>query len=707
MAKKVTIAAPEDKDVADLTDDELIYIVSEFRNQGVEGSSNLYDRMRTAEDFVIGGDLQWDPAVKEANENKGKFCLTIPLIKPQIKQVIGTAIQNPKDFKVYNTKGGSATIAKVLSALSKQAMDSEQARFEKTQFAESGLNTGSGQILLGLDGQQDPLHKNIKIEKLNEHEVLWDPNCGVYDPNKRGTGAKFVIWEPWVDKDLIDLLYPDKKDELPGGTGGVVSTALGAMSSFVGWLTGNPNKQTSIFGPENRTDVKNLEKTRYQVSHTWWVKPVKALWWYDKRKSEFDAVILVPGCKVSILDDQTGEFVEQEVNKAFIDHVKDLAKNMPDTFAVAETVQNVMIHTVRIGETLLSNTIDELNLAQSGICLFPIIGFYPYFVNGYKSGLSEDMIGTQQEINYAHSMSLNLIKTIANSGLIVDGGPGTEKYLEFLKTNAGQDGVILERKRAGGNIDKIQPTNYPAAFEIIVDRAKENLKQITGVRTEDPTTAKDRVAKTIQLKQMSAQTSSSSIFQNFDYSVALLGNLLLEVIRNNDVFSEDEIAEVVDKEDLIDNELLRQAGEQLLRELPQQGHQIPQPPQAPPEQTPEAQQAYQQSITLFEQFQKSLEKSSKALAVKMLMAQLKEQRRRGRYNTKVELSPAAPTYRMQRSAELFELNNVLTQNRQAPIDREILIKSTDVDNQDEIIQKGREQMQMMQQQATSPGKAVA
>jgi hypothetical protein len=707
MTKKITASQNvEDKDVADLTDDELIYIVSEFRSQGVEGSANLYDRMRKAEDFVIGGDLQWDPAVKEANEGKGKFCLTIPLVKPQIKQVIGTSIQNPKDFKVYNTKGGSATIAKVLTALAKQAMDSEQARFEKTHFCESGLNTGSGQLLFALDSTTDPMHKNVVVEHLNEHEVLWDPNCNVYDPNSRGVGAKFVIWEPWVDKDLIDLTYPDKKSELPGGTGGVVSTALGMVGGFISWLVGNPNKQTSIFGPENRTDVKNLEKTRYQLSHTWWVKPVKATWWYDKRKSEFDAIILVPGCKVQWLDDTTGETTETVVTKEMISKVNALAKEQPDTFIVKETIQNVMIHTIRVGETLLDNIVDELNLAQSGICLFPLIGFYPYFTNGYKSGMAEDMIGTQEEINYAHSMSLNLIKTIANTGLIIDGGPGTEKYMEFLKTNADTDGVILEKKRAGGNIEKIQPTNYPVAFETITDRAKENLKQITGVRTEDPTTAKDRVARTIQLKQQSAQTATSSMFMNYDYSVSLIGNLLLEIIRNNDIFSEDEIGEVVDKEDLIDAELLKQAGELVLREMTEQGHQLPTPPQQPQEQTPEAIQAFQQSVTLFEQFRKTLEKASKERAVKLLMTQLKEQRRRGRYNTKVELSPAAPTYRLARSAELFELNDVLVRNRQTPIDRELLIKSTDVDNKQEIIDKGREAMANQPQPAMT-GKAGA
>ncbi|MDD5501972.1 MAG: hypothetical protein PHH26_00725 [Candidatus Thermoplasmatota archaeon] len=709
---KVASQNTEDKPITDLTDDEILTIVRDFRDLGLEGSANFYDRMRKGEDFVIGGDLQWDPAIKEANEAKGKFCLTIPLIKPQIKQVVGTQIQNPKDFKVFNTKGGSATIAKVLTALAKQAMDSEQAQFEKTQLFEAGLNTGSGQLGFFLDDSQDPLHKNIRVERLNEFEVLWDPNCLIYDPNTPGRGAKFCIWEPWEDKDTINLRYPDKKSELEaiGGNGGFVGAVVGAITSIIEMMVGSRNKQTSIFGPENRTDVKNLQKTRYQVSHTWWRKPTKCTWWYDKRKSEFDAIILVPGAKVDFVNSETGETKQTEVTQKMIDNVKQRAKDNPD-FTIKETICNVMIHTIRVGDCLLENIVDELNLAQSGVCLFPVIPFYPFFVNGYKSGMSEDMIGTQEEINYAHSMELNIIKQLANTGYMMKGGVGAEKYAEFLKAHGGEDGVVLDKSKAGGELEKIQPSNYPTAIGIVKEKAVENLRQISNVRTEDPTTAKDRVASTIRLKQLSALTGSAAVFQNFDYTMSLAGNLIVEIIRNNDIFSEDEILEIVDKNDLLDAELIKQATAILLKQFSDSGQRIPQMPQMPPPdvlqdpaQRDMAIKSFEMSANAFKQFAQALDKESKAMATKMLITQLKQQRRRGRYNTKVDLSPMAPTARIFKSLELFELNRTLLQNMQMPIDRDILIRSTDVDNKEEIIDKGKERMKQAAAMAPQPAR---
>ncbi len=136
------------------TDDEILRKVVQMRADGVGGSANFFDRMRKAEDFVIGE--QWDPAVKETARLDGKFTLTIPIVKSQIKQLTGSEVQNPQDFIIKNTRGGAAAVAKILTALTKQAADSERIRYEKSQTFESGLSSGQGVIGVFIDKTDDP-----------------------------------------------------------------------------------------------------------------------------------------------------------------------------------------------------------------------------------------------------------------------------------------------------------------------------------------------------------------------------------------------------------------------------------------------------------------------------------------------------------------------------------------------------------------------
>ncbi|MCH8121163.1 MAG: hypothetical protein IIC00_15755, partial [Planctomycetes bacterium] len=133
------------------TDDEILRKVVQMRADGVSGSANFYDRMRKAEDFVIGGDGQWAPGVIEAARADNKFTLTIPIVKAQIKQLAGEEVQNPQDFIIENTQGGAAAVAQILTALTKQAADSERVRYEKSQTFESGLSSGQGAIGVFLD----------------------------------------------------------------------------------------------------------------------------------------------------------------------------------------------------------------------------------------------------------------------------------------------------------------------------------------------------------------------------------------------------------------------------------------------------------------------------------------------------------------------------------------------------------------------------
>lgn len=667
-----------DEDDKKLTDENIMFKVKEFRADAITGSANLYDRMRKANNFRNG--KQWDPAIKAANEAKGKFCLTVPLVKPTILQVVGTEIQNPKDIKVRNTQNGSATVANILTALAKHANDSEQVRFEHSLRFDAGLSNGVGVMGYFVDKSEDPRHGNMKIEKLNEFEVCFDPNCTVYDPNTRRVGCQYVIWEPWVIKEEVEEEYPAKKTELKAlGGGGSPGMVMGAVNAIIDWMVGvDSQKGTTLSGIE-REDITSLEKYRYQKTHTWWIQPKRCVLLYDSRKSEIDSLLVTKDEKIA--------------------RARKAAERWPDTLSIEEVVRPVMHHTISVGEVFLEDRVDELN----GVTMFPLVPFYAYFANGYKSGMAEDMIGTQEAINWAYSMVCNLLKKLANTGWI--GKKIGDVYKRFLEAHGGEDGVILEKGKCDGELEKIEPNKFPDGLAIFTEQAKENLKLVTNVRTEDPSTDKDRVMGAIALKQQAALTGHAAVFLNHDYTLAIEGNLLIEIIRNNGIYSEDEIRAIVDEEELIDSALMDQARQMVIQQLAQAGHEMPQPPEAPDMNIlgkfdPEIQQAamsnYQQEQEAAARLQQHIDQAAHPVAEQMLLEEIRDIKK-GKYNTKVTMSPMAPTHRIAKAAELFELNKTLVENQQLPVGRRLLIEATDVDNKDEIIAEGEKQMAQMAQ----------
>lgn len=697
------------------TDDEILRKVTQMRADGVSGSTNFFDRMRKAEDFVIGD--QWEPSVKESARLNGKFTLTIPIVKPQIKQLAGSEVQNPQDFIIENTQGGAAAVAQILTALTKQAADSERIRYEKSQTFESGLSSGQGVIGVFIDKTDDPKHANLRIEKLNEHDTMVDPNCTTYNPNKLFGGAKYEIWEEWVDKEFVEAEYPDKKADLEGkGSQSFLEVTAGNIRGIIDWLSGRRStKELGAFGARERTDITVMRKNRYLKSHTWWREPKTCIHWYDKRESELESLFLSKDKDITLARKATKIF--EEAAKVSKDKAIALARaanrDLRDpkaraaieemgtpVFSIEEVTSYVMHHTIRVGDTLLEDRVDELN----GVQMYPLNFYWPYWINGYKSGVSEDLIGTQEEINWTHSMAMNLIKKLANKSFKIKEDQ-TGLFAKWLADHAGDNNLVIDESQGGGKVEDVVENPFPAQiFEMFSQSALENARTITGVRTEIP--EKDTKAlsgRAIFLKKQTEIQGSMSLMNNWYYTLAIFGDLIVDIIRKNDIFSEDEIREIVDKEDLFDDKILDQAKGIIINQIQQQGGQIPQQPQPPnpirmsqalPELQAQMLDVYQEEMAVFQQFVEQVEQAAKPIAEEIVIS-LIHKMKSGKYSTKVITSPMSETMRAIKALETFELQKLLIESADVGLDGDDLIEVTDVPNKEKLKLGRRKKMESL------------
>ncbi len=657
-----------------VTDEEILNKIKEFRRIGIDHSMNQYDRMRKGEDFTLPGG-QWDAAVVSEAQRNHKFTLEIPIIKPQIKQIAGSEIQNPQDFIVDNTTEGSDTIARVLTAMLKQVADSESVRYEKSTMFESALGSGQGVLGVFIDKTTDPRHANLLIQKLNEHHVLFDHST-VYDPNRPESGSRFVIWDEAVTRDEVEVQYPDKKDELVAANnisrfGAVMGNIAGIIRMMVG-TTGNRERESSSFGSRRRSNEENTNELRYWKTHTWWKEYKKCVWWFDNRKSELEAFFLCTDKKIKA--------------------AKAATKKHPKTFTIEEVDSFVMHHTITVKDTFLEDRIDELN----GVQMFPLVPYWPHWVNGYKSGISEDLIGTQEEINWTHSMALNQVKQMSYPPVVIGSDDGGNKKDELRNILNSGERAVIDRSDYGDFIEFVKQSEFPTV-EVFTQQAMNNVKTITGRLDIPETNQKSLSGKAKIVDVQKTQQGSMTLFSNYNHSLSILGNLIIEIIRNNDIFSDEEILATVDGDDLIDADILDHAKGIILQQIQQMGRQIPPQPkppnpirmsQAPPEFQAQMLDKFQEEMALFEQFFAEVEAEATPIAKEILINMI-HQMNIGKYNTKITMSPMAETMRTIKSLQIFEAQRLLLESGDVGLDGEDLIDALDVPNTEKL-KAGRE-----------------
>ena len=186
----------------------------------------------------------------------------------------------------------------------------------------------------------------------------------------------------------------------------------------------------------------------------------------------------------------------------------------------------------------------------------------------------------------------------------------------------------------------------------------------------------------------------------------MLGNLLIAIIRKNDIFSRDEIMAIIDEKDLIDKQFLLQARQIVVQQFEQLGIQIPQVPDppdpailqsAPPELQEEMVVDFQEAQAIDNEILAAIDELARPLAIDLMMDEIGKWKQ-GRYDTVLTMSPFAATYRISQAVETFELNKALIESGYLPVDRRSLIESTDVANKEEIIERGEQQQAALQSQ---------
>lgn len=466
------------------------------------------DRARKAYKFYFGE--QWEANAQQKMKIEGKPCLTFNKIKPIVRTLSGYQRQNRKDLIVSARRGGIQSVASVYTELIKYVMDTSYCDWYSAYMYVDGIIGGKGWLSLDVTYNNDPISGDLQIMREDPFLIMEDPFSMKYDLSD----AKYLFRSRWVDKKQIEMMFPKVKDtsvnlELEG---------LGNVHSQV--------ESDDYTDAERRTSFE-IAKNRYLV---------KECWYREQKRTKY---LVKPDLEIVDVTNEKQELLD--VLLATRPELKQVDRVMP-RLNMAIIMGNEIIH--------------EEEDPYNGCNKFPIVRFANELIYAEKCmirGEVDDIIDPQEEHNKRKSQTLHHLNSSANSGFIVEKTAMSPEELRKLESIGSRPGVVVTVEDGKlGSIQRMSPTPISDGHLSLAQIADNDMKGISGVNADllgsDKSEANSGVA--MEMRRRQGLINLEPVFDNYDFSTRVFGDTLLDVIRKTDIYTTDEIINIVGKKPL-------------------------------------------------------------------------------------------------------------------------------------------------------------
>ena len=433
---------------------------------------------------------------------------------------------------------------------------------------------------------------------------------------------------------------------------------------------------------EDDLETKDRRKHQYRTVDLWFRR-------YELRTFIFDLDKMDIWMRLNPADPGYAEQFER---------AKEVAQEELKNLAVREEVVVPIVHYAKIlGNVVLEHVPDPFD----GLNLIPYFRYSPFWDEDYEFSVIENLISPQQEENKRRSQVLHLLNQTANSGWIVRKlKQGARAMLEKFGSTPG---VIIEEDLTGGKAERIQPNRLSEGHLVLAQQAPQDMQEISGVSgaSMGANPSREESGRMNEVRQRQGLTVNEIVFDNFDYTVELFSEAIMQFIRNMNLYSKEEIVAIVGEENMVDEKLFGEAMAIIQEEFP--------PPEPPdPAMLPTKSEEEQEHIVF--QYQQELQNweaenipKAKDIAINKLLDILDDWGT-GTYGVRVTQSASAPTTRI---ANFLELIKVAEANP-GLVPPELLVEATGLPQamKAKLIEGIERQRELMAQQAEAEANAA-
>jgi len=463
--------------------------VSTYKRWHQEAISSSGDwREESLEDakFYHGGKGQWKQEDIDILTKEGRPVLSINRIKPTIDLQKGIEIRSRTDINAKPRGAQDGATADAISAGFKYIQDQNNADHKMSDVFFDGLKAGIGWVEICQN--EDPLEEEISLDYLDWRKVGWDP----YARDILLDDARYVFKERWVDLDVAQQTWPEKKEELQAAMDESKSTG-GTQHSRVlpdQYAAGKP--------------VRFVDGARQRVL---------LVQMYFKKTAP--AIFLkLKGGEV------------REISEAMISANQEIIANPSVIKVIKKPVQKIWV-AIFSGDTVL----EEEKLLPYQHNRFPLVPFICYMdEEGAPYGMIRNMKDPQREINKNRSQYSHIITTRR-----VFFETGALKDPQQAKREISRPDAWIELNQGALNMKKFQFSQDVAVarehFEIMKE-AKMELQEVSGAVEEQmgqQTNARSGVA--IEARQRQGATVNTEPFDNLRLTKRRMGELMLSMMR--------------------------------------------------------------------------------------------------------------------------------------------------------------------------------
>lgn len=398
--------------------------------------------------------------------------------------ITGYQRQHRKSIVYTPTEGADPQTTDQYTKLMTHVANQEGIHEQFSRACELATITGLTLLQPYLDYQDDPAQGSLKVK-------VWEYNSFLVDPYARNhdfSDAQFVWCQEYISKKEAEDRFPDKIE------------AIAPMS-------GTPQRYGSFyFLPENYNMARN---DLMVLSYVWykWKKKKKRL--YSRSRNQF-------------FDFAGGE-----------ENLEAILYNIPDMEAVEVETPVWKLATV-LNDQLMYQGDNPLGFDE---CPFiPVFWNYEPHNNYYDlrvRGLIRTMRDAQFLYNWRIITNNDITAATINAGWKRKvGAVANEDNLK--KSGQGWD-VIINEGYDMTDCEKIIPSGVPESDIALGDQLMNLMFQTSGINLENWSGQQDKQisALTTMLKQAANLMVFQKYFDQWDYSLKLLGEKLLKIVLNN------------------------------------------------------------------------------------------------------------------------------------------------------------------------------
>lgn len=482
-----------------------------------ERRQKFVEKATRAERFEKGD--QWEDSVKALLKSQGKHREAINQILPLINMVHGYQQQSQHNMVLRPRRMAAETVAGMGTAILKDIFQSHNGHYAQSDAFRRGLVTSKGFTRVNRYFEDDPVMGDIRVESLNPLQVVEDLRTQSYDISE----GEFVSVDNFITLSKLEASFPEEKVKFAVQSAAhdwsdwAKKEAMGTLASFFAGIVSWWNKTR-----------KSDDKPSFPLA----MVPLRETYYKTWERKEF---AVVQGMSV-----QTWP-IESERDREIVEKYNE--KKGAEVVDIRELPVPTMHLLVSVGDTVMKYEEDPF----SGMTRFPVIRYTPYWYHDDEMGVVEHLESLQRERNIIRNSIREIIEQGPNRGWIVKKFQD-QGAKELLRRYGSLPGIMLELEKYGGHIEQMDNPQLPSGYAQLDQQYDNDIKQVSGINDDLTGTnaSASESGRARLIRQRAGLTVIQPVLTNLMESERLLAKTIWEYVRFNEVYSTDELMNVLD-----------------------------------------------------------------------------------------------------------------------------------------------------------------